>query len=60
VAALAKRNNELFLGDKKSPVLLKNTPREFSNVILQMRDEAHRFARAYHHKLREVALKPRS
>jgi excinuclease ABC subunit C len=60
VAALAKRNNELFSGDKKGPVLLKNAPREFSDIILQMRDEAHRFARSYHHKLREVALKPRS
>jgi len=60
VTALAKKNNGLFVGDKKGVVLLKNTPREFSSIILQMRDEAHRFARAYHHKLREVALKPRS
>ncbi|KPJ55413.1 hypothetical protein AMJ47_00940 [Parcubacteria bacterium DG_72] len=54
VIALAKRNNELFI-DKK-PILLKNMSREISNLILQIRDEAHRFAIAYHKKLREIDL----
>jgi excinuclease ABC subunit C len=54
VAALAKKHNELFI-DKK-PLLLKNMPRDFSNLILQLRDEAHRFAITYHKKLREIDL----
>ncbi len=54
VIALAKRNNELFI-DKK-PILLKDMPREISNLILQLRDEAHRFAITYHKKLREIDL----
>jgi len=54
--ALAKKKNELFVEDKKSPVLLKTLPREFFNLILQLRDEAHRFAISYHKKLRAKAL----
>lgn len=56
VAALAKRKNELFIEGKKKPILLKNLPREISNLILQLRDEAHRFARKYHLKLRTIDL----
>lgn len=54
--ALAKRNNELFQENKKKPVLLKNLPPDFSNTILRMRNEAHRFAISYHKKLRHKAL----
>ncbi len=50
VAALAKKNNELFLKNKK--ILLKDLPNDFSNLILRMRDEAHRFAISYHKQLR--------
>ena len=56
VAALAKRNNELFIENQKNPVLLKNMPREISDLILQLRDEAHRFAITYHKKLRKIDL----
>jgi len=56
VAALAKKNNELFIEGQKNPILLKNLPQEFSNLILRARDEAHRFARAYHHHLRKKHL----
>ena len=52
MAALAKRKNELFIEGRKKPILLKNLPREIFNLILHLRDEAHRFAKAYHHKLR--------
>ncbi|HDZ54807.1 MAG TPA: hypothetical protein ENI19_02110 [Candidatus Nealsonbacteria bacterium] len=38
------------------PILLKSLPREIFNLILQLRDEAHRFALAYHRKLREIAF----
>lgn len=54
VAALAKKHNELFID--KNPALLKNMPRDFSDLILQLRDEAHRFAITYHKKLREIDL----
>lgn len=58
VVALAKRNNELFSPRKTSPVLLLNLPQEVSNLLLYMRDEAHRFAISYHRKLRRIdALK---
>jgi excinuclease ABC subunit C len=53
VMALAKRENELFLEGEKEPLLLKNLPRDIFNLILQLRDEAHRFAITYHRKLRE-------
>jgi len=53
VMALAKKENKLFIEGKKQPVLLKTLPREIFNLILQLRDEAHRFAVAYHRKLRE-------
>jgi excinuclease ABC subunit C len=56
VLALAKRKNELFIGGQKNPILLKNLPREIFNLILQLRDEAHRFAISYHKKLREKEL----
>jgi excinuclease ABC subunit C len=53
--ALAKRRNELYMKNLKKPILLKDLPREVFNLILQLRDEAHRFARKYHHKLREIS-----
>jgi len=54
VLAIAKKNNKLYIEGKKNPVLLKTLPQEIYNLILQMRDEAHRFARVYHHKLRAI------
>jgi excinuclease ABC subunit C len=59
VMALAKKENELYIEGKKNPVLLKNLPREIFNLILQLRDEAHRFAISYHKKLREIDLFPK-
>src|SRR3989344_2061497 len=52
--SLAKKKNELFIEGRKQPLLLKNLPRPIFNLILQLRDEAHRFAITYHKKLREV------
>ncbi|HUW71721.1 MAG TPA: GIY-YIG nuclease family protein [Candidatus Humimicrobiaceae bacterium] len=54
--ALAKRRNELYMKNLEKPILLKTLSREVFNLILQLRDEAHRFARKYHHKLREIDL----
>ena len=56
--ALAKKRNELYMKGQKKPILLKSLPREIFNLTLQARDEAHRFARKYHHKLREIDLRP--
>jgi len=56
VAAIAKRNNELFMPGAREPVLLKNLPDGISNLILHIRDEAHRFAITYHRKLRKREL----
>ena len=55
VTALAKKNNELFI-KKNNPILLKDLPKSMSDLILQLRDEAHRFAITYHKKLREIDL----
>jgi excinuclease ABC subunit C len=57
IMAIAKKHNELFVEDRKKPILLKTMPRQTFNIVLQMRDEAHRFAQSYHHKLRETNLK---
>ena len=54
VVALAKRNNELFSPKSINPVPLKDLPQEVSNLLLHIRDEAHRFAITFHRKLRRV------
>ncbi len=56
VLALAKRKNELYVENRKKPILLKILSRPIFNLILQLRDEAHRFAISYHRKLRRKAL----
>ena len=56
VMAIAKKKNELYIEGREKPVLLKSLPREIFNLILQLRDEAHRFAQSYHRKLRKKAL----
>ncbi|MDD5145078.1 MAG: UvrB/UvrC motif-containing protein [Candidatus Pacebacteria bacterium] len=50
--SLAKKYNEFFIEGQKEPIMLKSLPREISNLLLRLRDEAHRFAIAYHRKLR--------
>jgi excinuclease ABC subunit C len=60
VLAIAKKKNELFIEGQKKPILLKTLPREIFNLILELRDEAHRFAISYHRKLREIDLRPQN
>lgn len=57
--SLAKKQNKLFIEGRKKPILLKTLPKEIFNLILHLRDEAHRFAITYHRKLRTRALLPR-
>lgn len=56
VGAIAKRHNELFFPGIKEPVLLSSLSGGISNLVLYIRDEAHRFAITYHRKLRKVDL----
>jgi len=56
VISLAKKENKLYIEKQKKPILLKTLPQEIFNLILQLRDEAHRFARKYHLKLRSIDL----
>ena len=53
VVALAKRDEELFVENRKYPIQLKKQPRDVLHFFQRVRDEAHRFARIYHHKLRQ-------
>jgi len=56
VISLAKKDNKLYLEDQKNPILLKNLPKPLFDLFLQLRDESHRFALAYHKKLRKKEL----
>ncbi|MGD2068571.1 MAG: excinuclease ABC subunit UvrC [Gemmatimonadota bacterium] len=51
VAALAKREEEVFLPGRKNPVVLDRRDRAL-HVLQRIRDEAHRFAVSYNRKLR--------
>jgi len=51
LASIAKKEENIYLLGKKNPIQLKSdTPA--LNLIRRVRDEAHRFAQAYHHLLR--------
>jgi len=50
VASLAKENEEIFLPEKKEPVILPRSSRSLQ-LLQRLRDEAHRFALGYHHKI---------
>ncbi len=59
--SLAKGTNTIFIAknirsNKKTALRLKDLPQNSGNLILQIKDEAHRFARRYHHKLRDKII----
>ncbi|MBI2644271.1 MAG: UvrB/UvrC motif-containing protein [Candidatus Wildermuthbacteria bacterium] len=56
VAALAKQHNELFLPNKEKAALLRDLDEGTRNLLLHIRDEAHRFAISYHRVLRRKEL----
>jgi excinuclease ABC subunit C len=60
VLALAKGEKKLYIEGERKPLFLKNLPREIFNLILNLDNEAHRFAISYHKKLRERELIPKS
>ena len=51
VTALAKREEILFLEDRRA-IPLRKQDHAILHFFQRIRDESHRFARAYHHKLR--------
>ena len=51
IAALAKREEEFYLPDRRV-IKLKNGPEPLLHLLQAIRNEAHRFAIAYHKKLR--------
>jgi len=56
VISIAKKNKELFIEGRQKPILLKTLPQVIYNLIIRLDDEAHRFAIAYHKKLRRHNL----
>ena len=54
LAGLAKRNEELWTVDEPEPIVLPRTSQGLF-LVQRIRDEAHRFAIAYHRKLRQKA-----
>ncbi len=56
VISIAKKYKELFIEGVKKPTLLKTLPNEIFNLIINLDDEAHRFAITYHKKLRKKYL----
>lgn len=57
ITALAKQEEELYIERREKPVPLKLLDRDVLHLFQAVRDEAHRFAKKYHHKLRETGLK---
>ncbi len=55
IIGLAKRLEEIYLIDKKEPIILKRNSKALL-LLQKIRDEAHRFAIAYHRKLRKKTL----
>lgn len=51
-AALAKENEEVFVPDRSEPLKIPRTSVAL-HLLQRVRDEAHRFALGYHHKLRQ-------
>ena len=57
VVALAKREEELYTEGKQKPVRLDSLPPAAMHFFQRVRDESHRFAKKYHHKLREISYR---
>lgn len=56
IISFAKGEQEVFSTTLKSPIKLKKLPRAIANLIVQIKDEAHRFAIGYHKKLRSKSM----
>jgi len=58
VVALAKREEELYSPHHAHTIRLDSLPIETEFFFQRIRDESHRFAKRYHHKLREMSYRP--
>lgn len=56
VISIAKRDKDLYIEGREGFIPLKSLPQEIYNLVLQLDDEAHRFAIAYHKRLRRKSL----
>lgn len=54
--SLAKGKNELYIEGLKKPIRVDLLPNSLKSLFLNLINEAHRFARAYHHKLRKKEM----
>lgn len=54
-AALAKKNEQIYLPNRQSPINLPSDSKAL-HLVQRLRDEAHRFAISYHKHLRKEAL----
>ena len=52
VISLAKKEEEIYIPEKRAPIPAEKIGKEFKLFAQHLRDEAHRFAIAYHRKLR--------
>lgn len=59
LVALAKKEEELYIKNRVLPIRLSTLPQSTAFFFQRVRDESHRFAKKYHHKLREVSFDPR-
>ena len=57
IAGLAKREEELFLPYRTASIRLDSLPSHTMHFFKHVRDESHRFAKKYHHKLREISYR---
>lgn len=57
LTALAKREEELYSEEGAKPVRLDALSRDTMLFFQRVRDESHRFAKKYHHKLREMSYR---
>ncbi len=57
LSALAKRDEELYIQGRALPVRLNTLPPAVMFFFQRVRDESHRFAKKYHHKLREMSFR---
>jgi len=51
VISLAKRENEIFIPGKPKSIRLAKVNDDTRNLLMHVRDEAHRFAISYYRKL---------
>lgn len=56
IAALAKREEELYIPGRRNPFALKTLPPSLLHLAQHIRDEAHRFAISYHKLRRKKSL----